>query len=202
MKRYRSARDVTAAVERAIADDRSGHHHAEPLPEITRILHDDRHYFWVAIYLVIGNQAVRVAYAGPEAEQEPCASIALGRGNVGAAAQDGHARVVPDVSADPQYLRCFQQTQSEIATPIKIAGRVLGVLDAESERKNGFSGEDRVLLKDVAGKLALFLTGTGKYLVRKAREAAVQPAESRGYQPSSERSLEQSRKVAAGEKLR
>jgi GAF domain-containing protein len=200
MKRYRSAREVLAAVERAIADDHPVQH-TETLPEITRILHDDRHYFWVAIYLVHGNQAVRTAFSGPEAEQEPCASIALGRGNVGSVAQDGRARVVPDVSADQAYLRCFQQTQSEIATPIKLAGRVIGVLDAESDRLNGFSGEDRVLLKNVAGRLALFLTSKGKYLVRKSREAAP-TAQRRGYQPSSDRPLEQSRKVAAGEKSR
>ncbi len=201
MKSYRSARDVVASVERAIADDRPGSH-TDTLHEVTRILHDDRHYFWVAIYLVHGNQAVRTAFSGPEAEEEPCASIALGRGNVGSAAQDGHARLVPDVSADKTYLRCFHQTQSEIATPIKLPGRVIGVLDAESERRNGFSAEDRVLLKDVAGKLALFLTSQGKYLVRKARETAAPAAQSRGYQPSSDRSLEQSRKVAAGEKPR
>ena len=202
MKSYRSARDVMAAVERAIADDKPLTSHTDPLREITRILHDDRHYFWVAIYLLNGDQAVRTAYCGPEAEQGPCASIALGRGNVGSAAQDGRARVVPDVSADSTYLRCFHQTQSEIATPIKLAGRVLGVLDAEGERVNGFSGEDRVLLKDVAGKLARFLTSGGKYRVRKSREAAAAAAPSRGYQPSSDRSVEQSRKVAAGEKLR
>lgn len=201
MKSYRSARDVMAAIERAIADDQPGQH-TDTLSEITRILHDERNYFWVAIYLVHGNQALRVAFSGPEPEQEPCASIALGRGNVGSAAQDGHARVVPDVSADKTYLRCFHQTQSEIATPLKLAGRVIGVLDAESDRKNGFRGEDRVLLKDVAGKLALFLTSDGKYLVRKSREGAASAAQRRGYQPSSERSLEQSRKVAAGEKPR
>src|SRR5512142_3143300 len=99
MKSYRSARKVLAAVERAIAEDRPGQPR-DTLHEITRILHDDRNYFWVAIYLVHGNQAVRTAFSGPEAEQEPCASIALGRGNVGSAAQDGRVRVVPDVSTD------------------------------------------------------------------------------------------------------
>jgi len=201
MKRYRSARDVLAAVERALAGDKPVQH-TETLQEITRILHDDRHYFWVGIYLVIGKQAVRVAFSGPEAEQEPCASIALGRGNVGSTAQDGKRRVVPDVSADTAYIRCFHETRSEIATPIKIAGRVIGVLDAESDRLNEFGSEDRVLLGNVAGKLARFLTGKGKYVVRRFREGAVEPAEARGYQPSSERSMEPSRKVAAGEKSR
>lgn len=201
MKSYRSARDVLAAVEQATAGDKPAQH-TETLQEITRILHDGRHYLWVGIYLVIGKQAVRAAFSGPEAEQEPCASIALGRGNVGSAAQEGKTRVVPDVSADKVYIRCFHETRSETAIPIKIAGRVVGVLDAESERLNAFGSEERVLLAQVAGKLARFLTGKGKYVVRRFREGAVEPAQVRGYQPSSERSMEQSRKVAAGEKSR
>ena len=68
MKSYRSARDVLASVERAIADDHPVQH-TDTLQEITRILHDDRYYFWVGIYLVIGKQAVRAAFSGPEAAQ-------------------------------------------------------------------------------------------------------------------------------------
>jgi len=202
MKSYRSARDVMAAVERAIADDQPFPPHTNTLHEISRILSEGRHYFWVGIYVVAGHQAVRAAFTGPDAEQEPCATIAVGNGNVGLAAQDGRARYVPDASADSVYIRAFKQTQSEFAVPIKIAGRVVGVLNAESERLNGFASQERVLLKKVATRLALFLTGKGKYIVRKFREKHVQPAETRGYQPASERSIEQSRKVAAGEKLR
>ncbi len=200
MKQYRSARDVVAAVERAIADDQPVSPQNDTLQEITRILAEGRHYFWVGVYLTVGNQAVRAAFTGPEAEKEPCAKIALGSGNVGLTAQDGKSRYVPDASADSAYIRAFPETQSEVTAPIKIAGRTIGVLNAESEHVNGFSSEDRVLLKDVASELALFLTADGKYIVRRFREASAQPLEK--HQPSSERSIEQSRKVAAGEKLR
>ena len=200
MKSYRSARDVLAAVERALSADKPVQH-TETLQEVTRILHHDRHYFWAGIYLVIGKQAVRVAFSGPEPRHEPCATIALGRGNVGGAAQDGQARVVRDVSTDTAYIRALDETRCEIATPMKLASRVIGVLNVESDRENGLDGEDRVLQKEVCKNLALFLTGKGKYVVRKYREALAVPAEVRGYQPSSERP-EQSRKVAAGEKPR
>lgn len=202
MKSYRSARDVLTAVERAIADDQPASPRNDPLQEITRTLSEGRHYFWVGIYLVVGNQAVRAAFSGPEAEHEPCANIALGLGNVGRTGQDGTARYVPDASADSVYIRAFPETRSEFAAPIKIAGRVVGVLNAESDRLNGFASQERILLKKVATKLARFLTGGGKYIVRRFRERSAQPAEARGYQPSSERSVEPSRKVAAGEKPR
>lgn len=64
------------------------------------------------------------------------------------------------------------ETRSELAAPIKIAGHVLGVIEVKSGRPDPLGAQDRVLLKGVAARLARFLTGRGKYLLRKAREAA------------------------------
>ena len=61
-------------------------------------------------------------------------------------------------------------TRRKIVITMKIAGRELGFLNVESDRENAFGSEDRVLLERVAGLLARFLTGRGKYLVRKAGE--------------------------------
>ena len=92
------------------------------------------------------------------------------------------------------------ETRSKILVSMKLAGRELGVLDVESDRENAFGAEDRVLLEDVATVLARFLTGRGKYVVRKARGAAVatdsQP-QARAPQPASNRPL---RSAAVGEK--
>ena len=59
-------------------------------------------------------------------------------------------------------------TRKKILVAMKVAGREVGFLNAESDRENSFGSEDRVLLERVAGLLARFLTGPGKYLVRKA----------------------------------
>ncbi|MBZ5598272.1 MAG: hypothetical protein LAN83_08115 [Acidobacteriia bacterium] len=64
------------------------------------------------------------------------------------------------------------ETQSKILVSIKLATRELGVLAVESDRENAFGAEDRVLLEQVADVLARFLAGPGKYIARKAREAA------------------------------
>lgn len=63
-------------------------------------------------------------------------------------------------------------TRSKILVSIKLAGREIGVLAVESNRENAFGSEDRVLLENVADVLARFLTGPGKYIVRKAHEQA------------------------------
>lgn len=60
-------------------------------------------------------------------------------------------------------------TVEKIVVSIKIAGRELGFLAVESEHHHAFGAEDRVLLERVAGLLARFLSGRGKYLVLKAR---------------------------------
>jgi len=63
-------------------------------------------------------------------------------------------------------------TRKKIIIAMKIAGREVGTLNVESSREDSFSSEDRVLLDRVAGLLARFLTGAGKYLVRKAAKPA------------------------------
>jgi len=93
------------------------------------------------------------------------------------------------------------ETRSKILVTMKLAGREVGVLDVESDRENAFGSEDRVLLESVATVLARFLTGPGKYIVRKARTSAqdsidVKP-QARGPQPASARPL---RSAAVGEK--
>jgi putative methionine-R-sulfoxide reductase with GAF domain len=59
-------------------------------------------------------------------------------------------------------------TVRKILVAMKIAGRELGYLSVESDRENAFGAEERVLLERVAGLLARFLVGNGKYLMLKA----------------------------------
>jgi hypothetical protein len=95
------------------------------------------------------------------------------------------------------------ETKSELEQPIQLAGRVLGVILVDNDRLDAFPQEDRVLVKQVAERLARFLTGRGKYVVRKAREAATEEAAGapERHQPSSERASAP-RAAAAGEKSR
>lgn len=66
-------------------------------------------------------------------------------------------------------------TRKKVIATMKIAGREIGFLNVESNRENAFAADERVLLERVAGLLAKFLTGRGKYLVRKAAEPEPKP---------------------------
>jgi putative methionine-R-sulfoxide reductase with GAF domain len=174
LKVYRSPRELLAETDHLLAARYNKN--SPPLESVVETLYRGRHYFWIGIYLVIGDKAVRQAFRGPV---PPCHTFALGKGNVGTAGQTGIVKVIPDVSADPTYSMCFLETKSEIVVPIKFGRRVLGVIDVESDHSNAFGPKERVLLEQVARRLAMFLSRQGKYLLRRAREAASQSAASK-----------------------
>jgi L-methionine (R)-S-oxide reductase len=109
------------------------------------------HYTWVGIYWLKGNELVLGPYLG---KPSPHTRIPLGRGICGAAAADGTTIVVDDVNADPRYLACSIETQSEIVVPIVRHGIVLGEIDIDSDAKAAFDELDRELLESVAANLA------------------------------------------------
>jgi hypothetical protein len=77
-----------------------------------------------------------------------------------------------------EILRAFSGPQGAaspqgagFAVPIKIGSHTLGSLRVQLAPGRAASFQERVLLHKVAEMLALYLTGKGKFLVRKAREA-------------------------------
>lgn len=204
VKRIRTPREVLAAIDRVLAAKPGARMDGTPLEQVVEILHSQRRYFWVGIYLVAGERVVRQAFRGPV---PPCHSFALGQGNVGTVGESGFMKVIPDVSADPTYSMCFLETKSELVVPIKMVTRVLGVIDVESDRPDAFGPRDQILLKDVARRLARFLTAKGKRYVRHAKEAAAEEAElaapaERGRPPASEKPAAAPRRAVAGDPVR
>jgi len=63
------------------------------------------------------------------------------------AARTGKPVLVPDVSKEKAYVEGGIETRSELAVPIKIGRRVLGVLNVESKKLNGFNERDQELLE-------------------------------------------------------
>jgi GAF domain-containing protein len=108
-------------------------------------------YTWVGIYELRGGELHLGPYVG---KPSPHMRIPLGRGICGAAATERQTIVVDDVNADPRYLACSLETQSEIVVPIMRDGTVLGEIDIDSDRKAAFGEADRRLLESLAAALA------------------------------------------------
>lgn len=165
MKPYSSTSQLLVAAAEALAAKPSLSQHTS-LDELVDLLNNGRRYLWTSIYLRSDEQTlVRMASAGPETQ---CYSVELGVGIVGQAAQTGAPRLLPDVAADRQYREVLPQTRSELAMPVKIGDRVLGVINVESEQT--LVQHDLVLLKEVAEQLVRFLTRQGKYVMMRAKE--------------------------------
>lgn len=97
------------------------------------------HYFWTGFYRVSGGGLVIGPYQGTPG----CARIAWGRGVCGTAWRTGEAQVVPDVHAFPGHIACDARSASEIVMPVWRDGRVVAVLDVDSEQPGAFDGMDR-----------------------------------------------------------
>lgn len=70
-------------------------------------------------------------------------NITLGKGITGAAAESREAIRVGDTGADPRYIASHPDIRSEVAVPLVVQDRVIGVMDLESGRMNYFT-EDHV----------------------------------------------------------
>lgn len=89
--------------------------------------------------------------------------LTIHQGITGRVARTGTPALVPDVRQDPDYLEAEPSTQSELAVPMKIGERVIGVLNAESPRLNAFTEEDLRLMTTLAGHLAVILENARLY---------------------------------------
>jgi len=100
----------------------------------------------------------RAAVAGPYADEVSKGSLALdGRGIIPKAIRTGQAIYVPDVWRDPDYLPNWKSARSEMALPLIVGQRVLGVIDIQSSALNAFSPSDEQVMKIFAEQSALAL---------------------------------------------
>jgi signal transduction histidine kinase len=89
--------------------------------------------------------------------------IPVTRGIMGAAARTGETVLVNDVASDPRHLPTPGATgiRAELAVPIRLGGRVVGVLNVESP--DTFSDDDAASLEIVADQLAVGIDNARLY---------------------------------------
>ena len=89
--------------------------------------------------------------------------IPLGRGIVGAAAQEKAAMLVPDVSKDPRYIATNPETRSELAVPLIYKENVIGVIDLEHTRRGYFTEDHKRTLTTLAAQIAIAIENAQLY---------------------------------------
>ena len=105
-----------------------------------------RHPFcdWTGFYRVVAPELLKI---GPYQGGHGCLVIPFARGVCGACARTGQVQNVPDVEAFPDHIACSSSTRSELVLPVRNGqGRLLGVLDLDSDTPAAFTAADEAWL--------------------------------------------------------
>jgi len=117
---------------------------------IAALLHAKlRHHFWTGFYFVAGEDELHV---GPYQGSVAC-QVLKGRGVCLRAATTKAPIVVPDVEAFPGHIACDSRSKSEVVIPLMKEGRVVAVLDIDSEKIAQFDDDDIAPLRKIVDLL-------------------------------------------------
>ena len=137
---YRQAREVVANEVDTIAN----------MANLAAMIHQTFGFWWTGFYRVVGEELVLGPFQGPMA----CTRIARGRGVCGTAWQRGETIVVEDVEQFPGHIVCSAMSRSEIVVPIFAGGKIVAVLDIDSEHLATFDATDKEWLERIVALFA------------------------------------------------
>lgn len=137
------------------------------LPLITRLVSERFNFYHTGIFLM--DEAGQFAIL--QAANSPGGQVMLKRGHklkvgergiVGFVAKSGTARIALDVGQDSAFFKNtdLPNTRSEIALPLKVREKIIGVLDVQSEKPGAFTDEDANLLGILADLVAIAIENT------------------------------------------
>jgi GAF domain-containing protein len=107
---------------------------------VCELHHSDDRFDWTGFYRVTAPEVLKI---GPYQGGHGCLVIPFARGVCGAAARTGEVQLVADVDAFPGHIACASSTRSELVLPVfGEGGKLLGVLDIDSNQPNAFTQAD------------------------------------------------------------
>jgi len=89
--------------------------------------------------------------------------VKVGDGIVGYAALHKEVVLVPDVSADPRYIKVVDDARSELVIPLMLKERCIGVFDLESPELDAFSKSHIEILTLLASQAAVAIENARLY---------------------------------------
>ena len=116
------------------------------MSNVAAAIHQTMGFWWTGFYRVIGDELLLGPFQGPIA----CMHIPYGKGVCGTAWQRAKTIVVPDVEQFPGRIACSSESKSEIVVPVfGRDGKVMAVLDIDSEHLATFDDIDRKYLEEI-----------------------------------------------------
>ena len=116
------------------------------MSNVAAAIHQTMGFWWTGFYRVVGDELVLGPFQGPVA----CMHIPYGKGVCGTSWQRAETVVVPDVEQFPGHIACSSESKSEIVLPVYGSdGKVMAVLDIDSEHLATFDDTDRKYLENI-----------------------------------------------------
>jgi sigma-B regulation protein RsbU (phosphoserine phosphatase) len=100
--------------------------------------------------------------------QEQGVQVSQHEGILAWVAESGESLLANDVSMEPRY-RCagvLPETKAELAVPLKVEERIVGVLDVQSNEVDAFSRDDLFVLQTLADQVAIAVEDARLYTAR------------------------------------
>jgi len=137
------------------------------LSEIVTAVHDAFGYYGVML-LLVDEETERLtmqSIAGGYSDIFPKGLwLAIGEGMIWYAAASGKTQLSGDVSKHPHYVRkAKEETNSELAVPIKSGQKVIGVLDIQSDEFDAFDETEVMLMETLADQVAVAIENARLY---------------------------------------
>ncbi|AWI24621.1 GAF domain-containing protein [Flavobacterium pallidum] len=129
----------------------------DKLLQVCHLLRDNIDYYdWVGFYFRNGDkEELKLGpYAGEPTDHT---IIPFGKGICGQVAVSNQNFVVPDVTAQDNYIACSFTVKSEIVIPLFVKGENVGQIDIDSEDFDAFTDADERFLEYVNQEVAKLL---------------------------------------------
>lgn len=127
------------------------------MSNVAAAIHQTMGFWWTGFYRVAGDELVLGPFQGSVAYMH----IPYGKGVCGTAWQRAETVIVPDVEQFPGHIACSSASRSEIVVPVfdkttpsfdqesKNGGKVVAVLDIDSDKLATFDEIDRKYLEGI-----------------------------------------------------
>jgi sigma-B regulation protein RsbU (phosphoserine phosphatase) len=121
-------------------------------------------YRTFGIWLVSGDGAqLEIKHAVKYGDKVQMTGVPIGEGLIGYAALHREPVLVADVSQDPRYINVVPDVRSELAIPMMLKDRCIGVLDLESPELDAFTKRDVEILTVLASQAAVAIENARLY---------------------------------------
>ncbi len=135
---------------------------AKSIEEIYRLTLDATEktlgFEYASILMIEGKMLCLAAYRGYSKSFSLRLPLSGDKGITVKVVRTGKPVFVPDISKNKAYVRGGEGIRSELAVPIKIEKKVLGVLNVESRKLSAFKEEDKKLLEILVSHTAIAIS--------------------------------------------